>query len=521
MDRRHVLKLSAGAGTAGVLTLAPVNFAAASDSDGFDAASGSGRGGAPAGGGGSDRTLTVTGHLPTGVADFVYLPVEVPRGVRQIAVSYSYDMPAVPPGVLGNACDIGVFDQRGTDVGGGGFRGWSGGARTEFAISAQEATPGYLAGPVEAGTWHVVLGPYTVAPQGLTYSVTVTLSSGDAGTTPAPGYPPERVAGRGRGWYRGDCHLHTVHSDGGRTLEQLAALARSAGLDFINSSDHNTSSAHAQLGRYAGDDLLILTGEEVTTRNGHYLAIGLDGGEWIDWRYRARDDAFSRFARQIRRANGIVVPAHPYGASLASQWKFGYDDVDAVEVWNGTWTPDDEASLLTWDNLLTGAVRRGDGRWIPAMGNSDAHRDPDVVGLPQTVVLADGLDRRSLQAGIRAGRSWIAESAAVQLAFSASGPRGEHAGIGERLSVAPDAPVTVRLEVSGVPAGTSLVRLLTDEGQTLAAALPTSGVVEWTTTSSLAAYVRAEVRHAPIAGMPPGFPGPAAAITNPIWLDRA
>lgn len=214
-----------------------------------------------------------------------------------------------------------------------------------------------------------------------------------------------------------------------------------------------------------------------------------------------------------------MVPAHPYGTSLASQWKFGYDNVDAIEVWNGPWTPDDEASLLTWDNLLTGAARRGDGQWLPAMGNSDAHRDPDVVGLPQTVVLADGLDRRSLQAGIRAGHSWIAENADVRLSLSATGPHGEHAGIGDRLQVAADAEVTVRLQVAGVPAG-SLLRLLTDEGQVVGQVLPASGAVEWTTTASLASYVRAEVRHPTAAGDTSGLPGPAAALTNPIWLGR-
>ncbi|WP_225845374.1 CehA/McbA family metallohydrolase [Streptomyces sp. HPF1205] len=521
MDRRDVLKLSALAGAAGVLTLAPVDFAAAAGP------------GSPSSGdrtptaGGGDLTRTVTGHLPTGTADFVYLPVEVPPGVRQIAVSYTYDRPGVPAGTVGNACDIGVFDQRGIELGGRGFRGWSGGARTEFAISGDQATPGYLAGPVEPGTWHVVLGPYTVAPQGLDYSVTVTLTLGQAAKPVAPAYPPDHAPGRGRAWYRGDCHLHSVHSDGKRTLEQLAALARAARLDFINSSDHNTNGAHAYLGPYAGrgtspgegdgTDLLILTGEEITTRNGHFLAIGVDAGEWIDWRYRARDDAFDRFARQIRRAGGIVVPAHPYGLSLAGQWKFGYDNVDAIEVWNGPWTPDDEATLQTWDNLLTGAARRGDGRWIPAMGNSDAHRDPDVVGLPQTVVLADGLDRRSLLAGIRAGRSWIAESADVQLSLTAAGPHGEHAEIGGRLEVAPEDEVTVSLRVDGVPAD-SVLRLLTDEGQMVAEPLPSSGLLEWRTTASLATYVRAEVRHpAPAGSVLPGAP---AALTNPIWLGR-
>jgi len=538
MDRRDVLRISALAGTAGVLTLAPVSFAAADGPPGADGSGGSTTGGTTGGrtggrtgagskahpgtyvGAGEVRTRVVSGHLPRGAADFVYLPVEVPRGVRRIDVSYSYDRPDVPAGILGNACDLGVFDQRGTDLGGLGFRGWSGGARTGFAISAREATPGYLPGPVSAGTWHVVLGPYSVAPQGLDYSVSVSLTMGEPEPAFTPRYPPVSVPGRGRAWYRGDCHLHSVHSDGLRTVEELAALARAAGLDFVNSSDHNTVAAHAHLGPVAGDDLLILTGEEITTRNGHYLGIGMDAGHWVDWRYRERDDVFGRFAQQIRRAGGIVVPAHPYGTALASQWKFGYEDADAVEVWNGPWLPDDEAALLTWDNLLTGAARRGDGHWVPAMGNSDAHRDPDVVGLPQTVVLADGLDRKSLLAGIRAGRSWLAESSAVDLSFTATGPRGEHAGIGGTLRTAADGTVTVRLAVSGAPAGAG-VRLLTDEGQTVGVPLPDSGTVEWTTTPQNSAYVRAEVRRPAADGGASLLPGPAVAITNPIWLVRS
>lgn len=517
MERREVLKFTALAGATGVFTLAPVSFA------GAEPAGAGAQDSAPA----ADETRTVTGHLPTGVADFVYLPVNVPHGVREIAVSYTYDRPAVPVGTVGNACDIGIFDQHGTALGGKGFRGWSGGARTSFAISAEQATPGYLAGPVSPGTWNVVLGPYTVAPQGLDYSVTITLRYGPRGTTPAPTYPPQHAKGRGRAWYRGDCHLHTVHSDGQRTPADVTAAARAAGLDFINTSEHNTTSAHSAYGPLAGDDLLVLTGEEITTRNGHYLAIGTDPGVWFDWRYRARDDAYPRFARKIRGAGGLVVPAHPYGIFPASQWKFGYDQADAIEVWNGPWGPDDELSLNTWDNLLT-ASTRGDGHWIPAMGNSDAHREPNVVGLPQTVVLADGLDRGALLAGIRAGRSWLAESSGVQLAFTATGPHGEHAGIGERLVVGAEDAVTVRLEVSGVPGAPdgggvfgSQVRLMTDEGQMFATQLAPSGVgsVEWRTTASLAAYVRAEVRHPVTDGGASGLPGAVAALTNPIWLD--
>ncbi|MCT7353234.1 CehA/McbA family metallohydrolase [Streptomyces sp. 15-116A] len=486
-------------GAAAALTLGSVSFASAAGRDG------------------GQETRTVRGTLEPGAPDFVYVPVDVPSGVREIKVSYTYDRPSVPAGTTGNALDIGLFDERGTELGGRGFRGWSGGARTEFFVRADDATPGYLPGPVREGTWHIALGPYTVAPQGLSYEITVTLAYGEQGETPEPVYPPERVKGRGRGWYRGDCHLHSWYSDGRRTPAEIAALARAAGLDFINSSEHNTHSAHAHWAEAAGDDLLVMLGEEVTTRNGHVVALGTDPGTFVDWRYRARDNRFGRFARQIRRAGGLVVPAHPHATCIGCNWKFGFGEADAVEVWNGPWTPDDEVALADWDGMLVASVREGRD-WIPAMGSSDAHRDPDVVGRPQTVVLADELSRRAVQEGIRAGRSYIAESRNVSLTFGASGGRGEHAGIGERLDVDRDTPVTVRLEVTGAPRCT--VRLVTDQGVLhTSAPLPVSGsgVVEWRTTPSYAAYVRAELRHEAAVGPLPGAP---AAFTNPIFLCR-
>ena len=83
--------LGGAAATATALFLSPVQFASA----------------APAG---TTSTKTLTGHLDAGAADWVYLPVDVPSGVRRIDVSYSYDKPAQPAGTVTNSCDIGVFD---------------------------------------------------------------------------------------------------------------------------------------------------------------------------------------------------------------------------------------------------------------------------------------------------------------------------------------------------------------------------------------------------------------------------
>jgi hypothetical protein len=462
-----------------------------------------------------EQTRTITGVLQPGARDWVYLPLEIPAGVRELAVDYQYDRPAVAAGERGNALDIGIFDESGIGLGNArGFRGWSGGFRTGFAISASAATPAYLPGAIHEGRWHLILGPYSVAPQGLNWTVTVTVRYGAPGAAFVPSYAPESAPGRGRAWYRGDMHLHTVHSDGRRLPAEVAAGARASGLDFIVSTEHNTTSAHGIWGLYATPDLLIINGEEVTTRNGHYLALGLPRDHWIDWRYRSEDDALGWFTHQIHAADALAVAAHPYCPSVGCSWKFGYDDVDAIEVWNGPWTLDDEVSLATWDNLLVG--NPGNRRWVPAVGDSDAHSEPAVIGLPQNVVLASRLERGAIMAGVKRGNLWVAESQAVALAFTASAA-GRTAGIGERLEVDDAETVTVSLTVTGAPS--AIVRLFTDEGQIFQTTLPASGtgIVTWPTKPRVSRFVRAEVRRLQDN---PALPTTMVAFTNPIFLGR-
>jgi hypothetical protein len=495
IDRRTFLVGAAATGIAGAAEfLDPVSFAYAAD---------------------GDQTRTLTGTIAYGAPDWVYIPVEVPAGVNRISATYSYDRPSPPAGQNGNALDIGVFDDSGYQLGNAsGFRGWSGGFRDSFTISATDATPGYLPGRIGNGRWHIIVGPYTVAPQGLNWTVTITLGFGPTGPPFVPQPAPQRAAGRGRAWYRGDMHLHTVHSDGRRLPSEVAAGARAAKLDYIVSTDHNTSSAAGVWGEFAGPDLLIIDGEEITTRNGHFTALGLPAGTWIDWRYRAVDGALPRFLDDIHRAGALAVAAHPYAPCIGCGWKFGYTGVDAIEVWNGPWTADDEAVVATWDNLLVASSRTDS--WIPAVGDSDAHSEPQVIGLPHNVVFAEDLDRRSILAAVKSGRLWIAESAAVDLSFTATA-LGRQAGIGQRLAVPDDAAVTVTLTVQGAP-GTA-ARIVTDQGQRMLTTLPASGsgTVSWTTTPRNARYVRAEVRRPQATATTSDM---MVALTNPIFLGR-
>ncbi len=324
-------------------------------------------------------------------------------------------------------------------------------------------------------------------------------------------FPPRRVAGRGRAWYRGDCHLHSVRSNGGElTPEQLAAAAREVGLDFMAITEHNTCDTHGVWGPLAGDDLLVMLGQEVTTRTGHWLALGIEPGQVVDWRYGIRDDVIDRHLHQVHQAGGLCVAAHPHAPYPSGVFMYPFHQFDVVEVWNGRWSSDlpwnadNEAALAEWGRSLAAGIHGG--RWRPAMGNSDTHL-AGQIGIPHTVVLAESLDSDAILAGIRAGRSWIAESAAIELSLDVSaGDRS--AGIGERLKTRSESAV-VRTEVRGVPSGT--VSVHTDRGTVHRESLPSdgSGAVEWRTSAADSAFVRIEVRH-------PG--GHMAALTNPVIL---
>ncbi|SBT40381.1 CehA/McbA family metallohydrolase [Micromonospora auratinigra] len=325
-----------------------------------------------------------------------------------------------------------------------------------------------------------------------------------------PQLPPTRLPGRGPGWYRGDCHVHSVHSDGELTPAQLAAEARRAGLHFVATTEHNDAHAHAAWTDPAGDDLLVILGEEVTTGTGHWLALGLPPEQVVDWRYRVRDGVVDRHREQVQRAGGLCVAAHPHAPYPSGRFMYPYQGFDVVEVWNGQWASDlpwnadNEAALAEWGRGLAADLHTG--RWRPAMGNSDAHL-AGQLGVPHTVVRADELSVAALLDGIRAGRSWIAGSAAVDLTVTATAGAAT-AQIGDRLDTA-GGPAEVYVAVRGVPSGA--VSLHTDRGTAHRETLSPdgSGEVRWRTTAAEVDFVRVEVRHPS---------GQMAALTNPIVL---
>jgi len=71
-------------------------------------------------------------------------------------------------------------------------------------------------------------------------------------------------------------HLHTTYSDGTATVDELVTAAAAAGVDLVLLTDHDSLGARRDgwEGRQGGVSLLV--GTEVSPKQGHYLAFGVD-----------------------------------------------------------------------------------------------------------------------------------------------------------------------------------------------------------------------------------------------------
>lgn len=338
-------------------------------------------------------TWTLDDRLAGPVAE---VPVEVRPGTAALTVRLSYDRSA---GVLDLGC-----------AGPAGFRGWSGGARSEYTIAPSWATPGYLPGEIEPGVWRVLVGLHRVPLGGLPYEIRVIRHVRPPARprrrrtrfsrVPGP-IPPDPAAVRrrlpappGHRWLAGDLHAHTDHSDGTLSVYELACVAAASGLDFLAVTDHNTVSHHAELAAASAlAGIVLVPGQEVTTDLGHAGALGDVG--WIDFRLPPDE-----WAKAVRDRGGVLSVNHPVAADCA--WRHPMADRPrTVELWHRSWHDRTRGAPLAWAQAwaanLTGDLT-GD---LVVVGGGDYHRPEEghPPGAPATWVLAEGDGRGPEAAG--------------------------------------------------------------------------------------------------------------------------
>ena len=249
-------------------------------------------------------------------------------------------------------------------------------------------------------------------------------------------------------------HVHSTYSDGTASLPELLEAAREAGVDALLLTDHDTLAARRDGWEGDHDGVFLLVGVEVSPKQGHYLAFG------VEEPVAHRRLSAAEIAAAVRAAGGVGFAAHPFsrGAHMlvppvarrivlphgwsALEDEGGLDGVelwsvltDAAEAWRTPaeavrWLRNPEAAvaagppahhLALWDALS--ARRR-----VPAIGGLDDHqrgvrlrgrvRSPvphwRTFNLLRTRLVCDRpltgeveADRRTIIRALRAGAAWL------------------------------------------------------------------------------------------------------------------
>jgi hypothetical protein len=296
---------------------------------------------------------------------------------------------------------------------------------------------------------------------------------------------------------RGAYHVHSERSDGTGTVDEIAAAASRAGLDFIILTDHGDGTRVPEPPSYRAG-VLCLDGVEISTAHGHYVAVGLPRMPYpLAGHPRAVID-------DVRRFGGLGFVAHPGSPKGDLQWGDwdaafdGLEWLNADSEWRDEFWGSLGGVLLTYAirpvETLVGLLDRPDPvlrRWdrvaltrrVPGLAGADAHArlgfrqwsDPyedrvlaRVPGYEVSFrafvnhVILDGpltrdaaIDADLVLSGIREGRVFTTiDGLAGLTAFEASASSGRaSARPGEYLDV--EGPVVFGAKIAA-PAGTTL-----------------------------------------------------------------
>ena len=351
---------------------------------------------------------------------------------------------------------------------------------------------------------------------------------------------------------RGAIHVHTNRSDGSGSVDDVAAAAARAGLQFVVFSDHGDARRPAMAPSYR-HGVLCIDAVEISSSGGHILAIGLNreapyplGGEPRD----VIDD--------VRRLGGMSIVAHPTSGKQELQYHDWDANFDGIEWLNADSEWRDEGVMTLGRALLTYPWRRVEtmamlldrpvslfaqwdrllrSRRVIAIAGADAHAGigfsgddnpygdgalmalPDYepslktfsVALPAARLAGDATtDARTVIDELRTGRVYSAIdglATPARLRFSArSGGREAQGG----ESLLPEGPVTI--EVATNAPSRSRIHLVRD-GQVVAEA--TGAVLRHQASEQVGVY-RTEVYLPNDEGA--GVPW---LVSNPIYVGRA
>lgn len=238
----------------------------------------------------------------------------------------------------------------------------------------------------------------------------------------------------------GAYHVHSNRSDGTGSVDDIAAAAASAGLQFVIITDHGDGTRPTDPPQYR-HGVLCIDAVEVGSAAGHVVALGLDGPAPYPLGGEASD-----VVDDLHRLGAWVVLAHPESPRAELRWRSSNITFEGIEWLNldSEWRDESNAHLagmllrypfrpaeaiasLIQRPVLT--LRRWDqagrGRLVTGLGAVDAHarvpwparRDPDQGGamaaLPAYVQTFKAVAQAAVLDRPMSGRDGVADAKLV------------------------------------------------------------------------------------------------------------
>lgn len=171
-----------------------------------------------------------------------------------------------------------------------------------------------------------------------------------------------------------DLHVHSELSHDARApVEVILDHAEDIEMDAIAITDHDRIENALRAKKLAEDrDLVVIPGVEVSTSNGHLLALGVE-------QRPKKGKKLQDTIEAVRAMGGTAVVPHPFQVTRHGARKRHIKDCDAIEVYN------------PW--LFTGLRNRrakkfARNRDIPGVAFSDAHV-AGMIGRAHTMIRAE------------------------------------------------------------------------------------------------------------------------------------
>ncbi len=206
-----------------------------------------------------------------------------------------------------------------------------------------------------------------------------------------------------RPFFKGNLHCHTSLSDGALPPDEVIALYRDLGHDFLALTDHRRLSEPTHM----EGAMLLLSGMEMDFMlPGEALhLIGVGMSERLT-RYdltRSPQHCIDMF----RRCGGRAIVAHPAWSLNTVATLSALRNVTAAEIYNSVSTYPWNGDRADSSNVLD--VAAAHGAMYRFVASDDSHRYQGEAGRSYTMVQADALTQQSLFEALDTGRFYCSQ----------------------------------------------------------------------------------------------------------------